>query len=413
MKRSLGKHVSLVLALILMLSVFTTGIAATDSINDHLVLHYDFEGADILDAMKDKAPTGTVADDIAPIAGAINFSGLTVDPVAGSFTHTQNSAGLRRDPSTDIISAVTGESTWFVRTKLERKDDKQYFFLVEMRTFGSNSVRPFAIQYDAKNKKLCACISEASTPSKAQNFGFAYDYDYSKNEYLNIAVSVGKVELDGKQVYRCTLYASEGLPKTAAEWTKLGTGTIGEGIAVPTAANKLCLASSGSAGCALGVTLDDVRLYNRSLTLEEIASIIPTGSFDGYKTDKVDEKLDVQYVGYQLPEGTDQTSRRIRFVAGLKNLSPDSVGMQICVSSEAGKGKSWEMTTGTAYRSIKATDRTVTAAKFEKEYLYTAVLENIPADLSEITFEIRTFAVTNGVRVYGKTNTVTVSFPQN
>ena len=291
MKNNLKKYMAL-----LMVAVFAlTAVAAipvgaedaADPLDANLVLHYDFEGSDILDAVKDKAPSGTVKDNIAPIAGKINFSGLTVDNINGTVTHTSNAAGLRAEPSADT-NTVGGASTWFVRTKLERKDDKQYFFIVEMRTFGSASIRPFAIQYDATRNKLFACISEQSTPSTAQNFGYEYEYDYTEGEYLNIAVSVGQAEVEGQQVYQATIYVSKGLPKTAADWTKLGTGTIGAGIAQPTDANKLNLLSNGSVGCALGVTLDDVRLYNKTLTLDEIATIVPNGSFDGQLKQKED-----------------------------------------------------------------------------------------------------------------------------
>lgn len=292
MKNNLKKYVALFMAMVFAIaSLSALSICAADAadpLDANLVLHYDFEGADILDAVKDKAPAGAVKDNIAPIAGKINFSGLTVDNVNGTVTHTSNAAGLRAEPSADT-NAVGGASTWFVRTKLDRKDDKQYFFIVEMRTFGSESIRPFGLQYDATNNKICVYISEQSTPSKGQNLGFAYEYDYTAGEYLNIAVSVAQAEVEGNQVYQSTLYVSKGLPKTADEWTKLGTKDIGAGIAQPTEANKLNLLSNGSVGCALGATIDDVRLYNRALTLDEIATIVPNGSFDGQLKQKVEE----------------------------------------------------------------------------------------------------------------------------
>ncbi len=252
----------------------------TDSLDANLVIHHDFEGADILEAIKDKATAGTVEDNMAPIAGAINFAGLTVDNVNGTLTQTSSNAGVMCAPSDDT-NVVTGASTWFVRAKLQNLDSNQYFFIVEMRTFGSASIRPFAIQYDKNTKELCVCISEESTPNKAQNFRFAYDYDYSSGKYINMAVVVDQAEVEESTVYQATLYVSSDLAQTSDEWTKLGTKTIGAGIAVPSEANKLYFASNGSAGCANGVTIDDVRLYNKALTLDEIATIIPNGSFDG------------------------------------------------------------------------------------------------------------------------------------
>ncbi|MGM9682603.1 MAG: hypothetical protein ACI3XQ_03300 [Eubacteriales bacterium] len=252
----------------------------TDPLDANLVIHHDFEGIDILEAIKDKAPAGKVADDVSPVAGGINFSGLTVDNVNGTLTQTASGSGVVCLPSDDT-KTVTGASTWFVRAKLQNLDSNQYFFIVEMRTFGSASIRPFAIQYDKNSKELCVCISEASTPNKAQNFRFAYDYDYSSGKYINIAVVVDQALVEENTVYQATLYVSTDLAKNAEDWTALGTKTIGAGIAAPTDANKLYYASNGSNGCANGVTIDDVRLYNKALTLDEIATIIPNGSFDG------------------------------------------------------------------------------------------------------------------------------------
>ncbi len=276
------KYLSILLALILAvvpLTAVCVSAESTDLLDANLVLHYDFEGADILEAMKDKAPSGTVADDIAPIKGAVNFAGLDVDLTYGTVSNTESAAGLRTNPSADT-NAVTGASTWFVRAKLNHKDSNQYMFIVEMRTFGSNSIRPFAIQYDTTGKQLCVAISKEDTPSTAQNFRFNYEYDYASGKYINMAVVVEQAVVEENTVYQASLYVSQDLPQAASDWTLLGTKTIGAGIAVPTEANKLNLMSNGSNGCAMSVKLDDVRLYNKALTLDEIATIIPNGSFD-------------------------------------------------------------------------------------------------------------------------------------
>lgn len=289
MKNNLKKYLSLAMVMIFAIAsiaaIPTTAADAVDPLDANLVIHYDFEGADILEAVKDKATAGANKDDIAPIAGTINFSGLNVDNVNGTITHTSSAAGIRADRSADT-DTVGGEYTCFVRTKLSRGDEQQYFFIVEMRTFGSASIRPFAIQYDTKTQELCVCISEESTPNVAQNLRFPYAYDYTSGEYINIAVVVNKAEVEGQQVYQATLNVAKGLPKTAADWTALGTKTIGAGIAQPTDANKLNLLSNGSTGCALGVTYDDFRIYNKALTLDEIATIVPNGSFDGQLKEK-------------------------------------------------------------------------------------------------------------------------------
>ena len=165
------KLLSLALALMFVVMAFATvsvsaeeAAPVVDPLDANLIIHYDFEGEDILEAMKDKAPAGSVKDDLSPIAGKINFSGLNVDIENGTITNTSAAAGVRAVPSDDTRK-VTGASTWFTRTKIEKKNDKDAVSIIEMRTFGSASNRPFGLSYDWSKNKIIVCMSSAAEPS--------------------------------------------------------------------------------------------------------------------------------------------------------------------------------------------------------------------------------------------------------
>lgn len=280
-KENIMRRKLLILAVILCLifgSMAVYGAENTPSLDGNLVLHYDFQGEDILGALKDKAPSGAKADDLRPHAGPFNFTGLTIDYENGTVKNTTNAAGLYCEVSDDTKVTSSGNATWFTRFKLQDEAPaNQYFFIIEMRTFGSASNRPFGLQYNKTDKRILAAISKADAPGSANNLNSNYEYNYESAPWLNVAVVLSTVD----NMYKATVYISTDLPKTTGEWTKLNEFDIGAGVAPVLEANKLQLLSNASAGCSAGITLDDLRLYNKALTLDEINAFFTEGSFVG------------------------------------------------------------------------------------------------------------------------------------
>ena len=94
---------AIVLAILLLCSFPISGMAESDvpggdeaetgdGLGEFLVLHYDFEGADILEAMEDKATAGSVQDDLQPVKGKVNFSALR--PTIPKFPAAATARGL-------------------------------------------------------------------------------------------------------------------------------------------------------------------------------------------------------------------------------------------------------------------------------------------------------------------------------
>ena len=117
------------------------------------------------------------------------------------------------------------------------------------------------------------------------------------------------------------------------------------------------------------------------------------------------------YRGYQLSAPTEDGKRGIRFVATLNDLDcADAVGIQIRAITATGQSRLWLQDTDVVYTSVLADGARVTPADFDPEdqYLYTAMLGNIPVSEGSITFEIRTFVVKDRATAYSPATTVTV-----
>ena len=118
-----------------------------------------------------------------------------------------------------------------------------------------------------------------------------------------------------------------------------------------------------------------------------------------------------EYLGYQLSAPTEDGKRGIRFVASLNDLDcADAVGIQIRAITATGQSRLWLQDTDVVYTSVLADGARVTPADFgsENQYLYTAMLGNIPVSEGSITFEIRTFVVKDGATAYSLATTETV-----
>ena len=131
----------------------------------------------------------------------------------------------------------------------------------------------------------------------------------------------------------------------------------------------------------------------------------------GYTAVLPAEQEEPAYLGCQLSAPTEDGKRGIRFVATLNDLDcADAVGIQIRAITATGQSRLWLQDTDVVYTSVLADGAPVTPADFDSEdqYLYTAMLGNIPVSEGSITFEIRTFVVKDGATAYSPAKTVTV-----
>ena len=123
---------------------------------------------------------------------------------------------------------------------------------------------------------------------------------------------------------------------------------------------------------------------------------------------------DATLVGVQLSEIAGEQgseTRSIRFVGGIGEEfgDLDNLGIIIvAIDSNGNRIKMFEGKTDTVYKTLKAGGEDVYAEDYSKTYFYTAVVNNIPVSLGELTFELIPFEIADGVVTYGYQGSVTV-----
>ncbi len=292
----LKKLLSVALASVLALSAFaaipvSAADAAPTGIDQNLIIHYDFEGENIKEALKDKAPAGESQDDLNVYVNKALFTGdmetgLTVDIANGSAKATVDGTGfgIPVDGTDESGSAVVlspdakkinGETTWFIRAKLENVDEWQYHAFVDINKGGG---RPFRFLYDKTNKQFVFSVGYEGAVKN--NTRVDYEYDYTAAKWLNMAVVFTPTEVEGVASYKVDFYLAEGMPTTVADW---GTSKL-DNYTIPATRNEVKeyvpIISYSGGNDAKGVIMDDLRLYDKALTLDQIATITTTGSFD-------------------------------------------------------------------------------------------------------------------------------------
>ncbi len=244
----------------------------------NLIMHYDFEGETLSDALKDKA-TGGIADDNLGMynssvlhTGAAGETGIVFDKTNGTVLSTTQGYGLGAEVSADT-EQISAQSSWFVRAKMQDFDSQQYYSLIDMATN-----RPFRLLYDKVNKQIV--IGVGTVADIRNNKKINYDYDFTKNEYINIAVTIDEFVEGTTLKVKVNAYVCTGMPEDKEAWGEPVLKDWTFNAPRGEVKDYVHILHYSDHNSATGLTLDDVRLYNGVLTLDDIVSIIATGSFD-------------------------------------------------------------------------------------------------------------------------------------
>lgn len=389
------KLIALLLCLALLIPMWMIGVSAS-GIDDNLVLHYDFEGADKTEAYYNKADNdGTTVE-----TGALTASTaeVTWDGNAGTIEDTdagsKNGPYANKDFLTPYVSGSSVEFSIFMRLKFNTGVAAATSAWIQYKVFNMHA-----------NAGKTICISFYDNKSGATDFfmvlinGVEYRFSGITFEdlqatYVNATVVVYK---DGENYY-VKMYASKGQPSGIEEWTQLtctkNNGTS-FGTSIPTPSmNGFLLAAATPAG----ILMDDFRIYNKALSLAEIHSIMETGSF------APDIVLNI---GVQRSDIADNRYN-VRFVGGINSFDYDEVGIEITAThGETTAATPTERTATTVYSSIMAGGDEVTASSQHCKYFTAFVVTGIPSNGTEaISFEYRFFAVKDGVKYYSESGVV-------
>lgn len=319
---------ALLVALMLLMGTVPTAFAADAAAEDadlasHLVVHYDFEGESVAEALTDKATGGSAQDDLhaytpdnkntdpsgqAVEATAVDSSAFTesfdVDPVQGTVSNLQAGATLQAISSEDVRSLYSrdaddnvGAATWFIRFRLDDVSQAEAR-LVDMRVNNSGG-RMFSILVNQEGALL---TNAARTASKNNNYVYTTDTAgrVENGVYVNFALVMETgVGLNGTSGYetdiKYTPYVSYGTPTSASDWIPLqGTEYVSfRTDRLADAPLSLFDRYDGAGSNNATLTLDDVRLYNKGLTAAELQEMFAAGSFvdDGRPTEPDNDKM--------------------------------------------------------------------------------------------------------------------------
>ena len=129
-------------------------------------------------------------------------------------------------------------------------------------------------------------------------------------------------------------------------------------------------------------------------------------------------KTATAFVGAQLSGSADDETRNVRFVGGVAGdySGVDEVGVQIIATYGNGQKKVFEGQTNTVYESIVANGEPVHAGDNGVDYFYTAVISGVPTALGEMTFEVFTYQLEDGVVSYSRSDVLPIDlgeFPED
>ena len=299
------KMLSLLLCVISFLNLLVVGAMPTYAetpvnLDDHLVVHYDFKGATVAEALTDKATAGDVDDDLVVYSktnptdttettGTVREVGsdefkevFALDPVKGTATNLRTSANMRAATSVDIQKLYnSGENkgaTWFFRFKVEDVSASTETRILDMR-FNAKSGKTMT-SFLANNMGNLYTVA-ARTNSATNTYWYSQNGPITSGVYINFAVVMEHLTVVVDQATGTTQRQVKYIPYysigNSTEWHEL-TGQQGAFRTDALTSNPLCLFDRHDCAGAntTGLTYDDVRLYDTILTKDQIATIIPT-----------------------------------------------------------------------------------------------------------------------------------------
>ena len=320
------KILSYALTLIMLLNLLVVGMIPTyadeTNLNDHLVIHYDFKGATVAEALTDKATAGAVKDDLVaytatnkntytadPETGAITFNGtpdavdsdnfknsFNVDPVKGPATNIARGASLQSPNSVDTQKIYTENgATWFLRFKIEDVDRAAEMTggetrVLDLRLTGNNGYCMFAVTVGADGK-FYTQMARNNSKRNTYTYSTVLQGIVKDDTYVNFALVMEKGSAEGyNDAISLTPYFSVGEPASAGDWVALTPAPNSPYMINGLTTNPLSMfdrwdcANVNDSNNNYGLTIDDVRLYDTKLTLDQIATIVPAavaaGDFD-------------------------------------------------------------------------------------------------------------------------------------
>ncbi len=299
------KILSIFLATLFCISTFA-GLGITsfaEGIADNLVVHYDFEGSTTEEKLKDKATGGSASDDMSIM---LSETAMGIEFADGAITHKD--VGLEKGQRTflkrvvaedDITAAMNGDITFISRFKMDSKvidaaiANDGFVYITDMGT-GSASKRPFCMMYQISSKRLYVAYQTTNDSSCTYAYVDLPDYDFTNSPWITFVVTIGKASDNGWDVkLRYKLDNSTSTDWTTAE-AEANKRNVGEDRRTLLTGEFTRIFGQSS---AVGLTIDDIKLYNKALTDAEINSVVGNS---GSSTPTQPTQSDAKTVAYTV-----------------------------------------------------------------------------------------------------------------
>ncbi len=232
--------------------------AAADDLNDHVVAWFDFEGTDDETRVSDKASAGAVTDVITVLGEDNKFENgtVTVSDLSGNV--------MLLEPSDDIRDMYG--KTYYFRFRPKAINAENYdaqgnnIFatdgakLLRLWTRSSDNGKSFffgswMLDQKNENNKRYDHAEKVAPDSEWVHAAYTVDYD-DETMYLNIYMSTDGVNYSVFTTY----YANV----ASTVWSKMFLGKLD---------------AAGNNGRGKPIEFDDIRVYDKILTAEEVATI--------------------------------------------------------------------------------------------------------------------------------------------
>lgn len=411
-----------------------TGVTAGEAADpdDNLVLHYDFEGATVEEKLKDKAPmsNGRVADNLTLKNGGtadadgnyagIDFSNGYVQQKASTTINNGSRAFLEQTTAatTDMEAALEGSMTFTARFRMGEEINSYttsndtdsstkaegYSYIFDARVMkaaaqAADASRAFNVMYRVDQKRVNISFATADAPNSDKVWGFDFSsYDFETSPWINLVVTIDVNESNELTVWA---YYTLGDPDGTQTWQKSQNKSANGNTngRVELKGNK---AKTFSSKTPTGLCIDDIKLYDRVLTADEINSVTKVNA--------------VRYGGFQDSAAYGETGSQkfdVRFVSTVNALDYRGVGMEVTRPDGTGTKTYTSTNTKTVYESLLGKTsantplRQVAASEFDAKYLFCLTVTGVPTG-EDVVFTVKPFAIlADGTKEYGDAYTVT------
>ena len=391
------------LAAVLPVSASNDNTAETDgawtdgkTMTDALIAHWDFEGDNPL-ADKAGNSNGTMK---------LSTAGAGVENGVAYVSTAVNTYSISAAVSGDEFTNLSDEMTVYVRLAVDVNDsitNTGFCSFLMMNTTNSSGAT-------VSNGLLRGFLKGFDTTAETASLEFRANPGTSSKNYVSVSSDASPLKLDGQtwvdvaitmkvdstaDSTACNFYISYDDGKTFLKSSRTTT----DGTA--NALNTLKEIKLGNVTHNLTFYYDDIKIFNKVLTEEQIKLQVPGVMLHGVQTSEVD---------------TEQSKFNVRFVGSIDSLNYHEVGFEITANGGNAE-KAWDKAATCVYDTLlgKKTDEEATlyteytAANIRgmNGKLYALSIEGVPAT-GTVTFVITPYSIaTEGDdRTYGTAYTV-------